>query len=358
MKRPLWMIPVLLGALAVVLAGCGRKKPASPSAQTPAPTVMPTAAPAAALPEGEITGLRFSYDNFSGDPFCLNVFVEDMTDDGAKAEISKRVGPANSTGHTMEGTLALDADQVRALREILASRDLAAWSALPTKSSASSPSRSLIVFSGEKTLYDIPWNARFPETLPPEEDVFYTALYNLFNGLITAAPGWEAVSSPDLDDPGAEPAYTERSVTWFGKEVKLVPGTGVGSADGRGAEIDYEDKSWWAEEGFVGRWTLDRECPTDAPEAPESASLKVFPDGSAEFKLNGVKWTGSVSPVRRFEDSVALTLESDGERRACTVELPLGQSYDRVHVVCWPGPVPEPQFDPIDVYLMKLPEGG
>ena len=363
MRRPLWLLPMLLGALAIVLTGCGRKKPAQPEARPPeptaAPTIAPTAVPAAPPPAaGEITGLRFTYDNYSGDQFCLNVYVEGLSDSGAQAEISKRVGPMNYTGQTMEGTLALDAAQVQRLREILGSRDLAAWSALPTRSSGSSPSRSLIVFSGEEVLYDVRWDAVFPETLPPEEDVFYCELYNFFNGVVSAAPGWEAVRSPDLDDPRADPAYTERSVTWFGKEVKLVPGTGVGSADGRYAEIDYEGRSWWVEEGFTGRWTLDRECPTDGLNVPERASLKVFPDGSVEFKLDDTEWKGTVSAVRRCEDSVGIALENEKGRRACEVGLPLGQSYDRVHVTCYPGPVPEPQFDPIDVYLMKLPEGG
>ncbi len=357
MKKRILIALVIL----MMLFGCG-------ITNTPVPTQTPQAAPTAATPTAaaqaaqtpeaapkRVTGLRFSYDNDSGEQFCLNVYVTELSEDGAKAEVEKRVGPMNGTGHSKEGTLTLSAAQAAALLDILGRYDLAAWSDLPTSGSASSPSRSLIVFSGADTLCDVRWNAKFPETLPPQEDIMYAELYNLFNGLIAETPGWEEVRSEDLADPRENPAYEDRTVTWFGHEVKLVPGTGTWHADGSYAEIDYEGKDWWIEEGFTGRWTLDREQPTDGPNEIGKASLKVMEDGSVLFKLDGEEWPGRLSDIRRYRDSIYMTLERDGERRSCEISLSYEESYERIHVRCYPGPVPEPQFDPIDVYLVKMP---
>ena len=356
MKKLTWL---LIGAAIVLLIGCSKKE--SPAEQPPAnevPTKEPSEkeTPAPDTRDGAVTGLRFSYDRFSGDQVCLNAYVEQMTDSGAKVTLEKRVGPMNYTGHTKEGELTLSGAQVQALREILDSYDLEAWSHLRTRGSGASPSRSLIVFSGDSKLYDIPWDAVFPETLPPQEDIMYAQLFNFFNDLIAQAPGWEEVRSENLEDPRDNAAYGERTVTWFGHEVKLVPGTGTWHEDGSYAQIDYEGRDWWTEEGFVGRWTLDREAPTDDLNVPESASLRVREDGSAELKLNGETWTGAVSPVRYYRDAIGLRLEKDDESRNCQVYACYEESYMRVHVTCHPGPVPEPQFAPIDVYLLKLPE--
>ena len=169
------------------------------------------------------------------------------------------------------------------------------------------------------------------------------------------AADWEEMRTEDPEDPREDLAREDRTVTWFGREVKLVPGTGTGHADGSYAEIDYEGRDWWLEEGFTGRWTLDREQPTDGPNEIGKASLKVMEDGSVLFKLDGEEWTGSLSPVRRYRDSIRMTLERDGESRSCEIGLSYEESYERIHVRCYPGPVPEPQFDPIDVYLVKMP---
>jgi hypothetical protein len=114
------------------------------------------------------------------------------------------------------------------------------------------------VFIGEKMIY-VPWDAIFPETLPPQEDILYFELYNYFNDLISDDPEWEEVVSENMDDPRDNPAYGERNVMQYGKEVRLVPGTGVYSENGAGAEIDYSDLKWWLEEGFTGTWTLSEE---------------------------------------------------------------------------------------------------
>ena len=358
MKR--WIL-ILMGVIAMLCSGCQQKPPAAPTPAAPTPAAPTPAAetPAAETPAGkEITGLRFEYDMYAGDEFCLNAYVEDLSSDGARLELRKRVGPMNSTGRTMEGELTLDARQAAALLDLLGRYDLAAWSALPTRSAAAAPSRSLIVFSGTEKLYDIPWNARFPETLPPQEDVMYCELFNFFNDLVSAAPGWETVRSENLSDPRDNPAYAARTVRWFGRDVELVPGTGTGHEDGRFAEIDYAGKAWWTEEGFVGRWTLDREHPTDDINAPGNAELTVSADGTALLSLDGEDWPGRLSEVRRYLDSAGLTLERDGERRPCEVETPDGETYARIHIRCYPGPYPEEQFPPIDVYLLKQPGGA
>lgn len=352
MKKTILIALVIL----MMLFGCKKKNTTAP-VQTPqvAPTAAAQAAETPENKDGRVTGLHFTYDMYSGEQFYLDVHVSELTERGAKAELTKRVGPMNYTGHKMEGELQLTGEQADTLLEILGRYDLAAWSKLPTSGSGSAPSRSLLVFSGNETIFDIRWNAKFPETLPPQEDIMYAELYNFFNGLIADAPGWEEVRSEDLDDPRENAAYGGRTVTWFGHEVKLVPGTGTWHEDGSYADIDYEGKDWWIEEGFTGRWTLDREQPTDGPNEIGSASLKVMDDGSILFKLDGEEWPGSLSSVRRYKDSVYMTLERDGEKRSCEVGLMYEESYERIHIRCYPGPVPEPQFTPIDVYLVKMP---
>lgn len=330
-------ILIAVGGLLVLLAACGHRGKGKPEPEQ----------------TGDVTALRFTYDMFSGDPFYLSAYVKFQPSGGASAEVEKRVGPMNAEGQKKEGDLSLSAARADALLQILGRYDLAAWSKLPTGSAASAPSRSLMVFSGEETLYDVRWNARFPKTLPPQEDIMYAELFNFFNGLIAETPGWEDVRSDDLDDPRDDPAYGERTVTWFGQEVKLVPGTGQGYDDGRYAEIDYAGKSWWVEEGFVGHWTLDASEPTDGGNAPKTAELTVSADGSALFTLDGAEWPGKTAAVRRYRDSAGLLLARDGDRRNCAVELGGAESYARIHLVCYPGPVPEAQFEPIDVYLLK-----
>lgn len=156
-----------------------------------------------------VTGLRFEYDKYSGEQYYLNAYVEDMTENGGKITLIKRVGPMNYTGHKKEGELTLSGEQVALLWEILDRYDLKAWSQLPTKSSSVSPTRNLIVFRGEKILYRVMWNARFPKTLPPQEDILYFELYNFFNDLVAAESGWEDVISENLKDPRDNPAYYE-----------------------------------------------------------------------------------------------------------------------------------------------------
>ena len=354
------IVPVLL-ALIVLAAACvsacspedgaGKAESAGAAqAAVPAPAEADAARGAA-----DITGLRFVYDKYSGEQYYLNAFVEDLSASGGKVILIKRVGPMNYTGHKKEGELALDGAQAARLREILSGYDLEAWSKLPTASSGVSPTRSLIVFSGDEILYKVMWNAKFPKTLPPQEDILYYELYSFFNGLISAEPGWEEVRSGDPEDPRDNPAYYERTVTWFGHRVKLVPGTGTYHEDGRYAEIDYEGRDWWIEEGFTGSWTLDGEAPSIDPcYARESASLTVNGDGSLVLVLDGEVWQGKVSGLRRYRDSFGITLQNEdfGIRR-CEVSTPVDESYDRIHISYQSDPYPADQYEPIDVFLVR-----
>ena len=301
----------------------------------------------------EITAVRLIYDQYSGEQFYLNVYVDEIGETGSRAAIEKRVGPMNYTGHRKEGVLSLSREETRALLEILGRYDLEAWSHLPVKGASSSPSRSLMVFSGDACLYDVPWNAKFPETLPPQEDIMYMELYNLFNERIRNEPGWEETISEDLEDPRKNPAYGERRVLWFGHEVRLVPGSGTWYEDGRYAEIDYEGKDWWTEEGFTGEWTLNREDPTAGLNEVNSALLTVREDGSLTFEVDGERMTGRVDSVRCYGDDTGFTAEgTDGEKHF-TVASMIAESYEEIRVSCYPGPVPERQFEPIDVNLRK-----
>ena len=362
------LIMLIIGVVAIMLFGCSDNKaeqaqsgsePASADASAKdaaRDTDKDVAEGAAKCDVSSVTGLRFSYDNYSGKEFELNVYVENMSEEGAKVTVEKRVGPMNYTGHTKEGELKLTGGQAAELKDILSRYDLKAWSELPTRGYGYSPTRSLIVFSGNDILYKIMWSAVFPKTLPPEEDIMYAELFNFFNDIIASEPGWEEVRSDNLDDPRDNPAYYEREVTWFGNIVKLVPGTGVWYEDGRGATIDYEGKDWWVEEGFVGEWTLDEENPTGGLNDVKDASLTVRQDGTVLFVKDGEEWTGTVDPGRKYKAETGIALEKDNEYRNCEVYLYYEESYERISVTCYPGPVPEPQFAPIDVNLIKVDE--
>ena len=356
---------VLFAAALVLLNGCvsgpGTASDGAPSAP-PAPPAQEKEQEKGQEPAPEngiitdtsrITGLHFTYDRYAGEELYLDVIVDKMSRKVAIAEIEKRIGPMNYTGVRKEGTIRFGGEQVQELRDILSRYDLKAWTEIRQTVSTTMPSRSLYVFEGDELVYKIAWNTRFPETLPPQEDIMYAELFNFFNHLISAEPGWEEVRSDDLEDPRDNPAYYERTVTWFGNEVRLVPGTGIWYENGSHAEIDYEGRDWWLEEGFTGSWTLDEEHPTNGLNPPEAAALTVNEDGTVLFILDGEEWTGSVASTRRYRDSTGIHLERNGSERSCTVALMREESYERIHLTCYPGPVPEIQFPPIDVYLVK-----
>ncbi len=304
--------------------------------------------------DGEITALHFTYDRYSGNQLYLDVHTDHISVSGADAEITKRIGPANADGGNHTGTLRLTSGQTEELLTILNTYDLEAWSSLPKASSGSSPSCSLIVFSGKKTLYDIPWNAKFPKTVPPQEEIMYVRLFNFFNNILSNTSGWEDVRSDNLENPEDNPAYQPRTVTWFGNEVTLVPGTGTFHEDGSYAEIDYGENNWWMMEGFLGTWSLDPDHPAeDTLSKPESAELTISENGTAVFELNGELWNGTLNSVRIYKGPIGIILKREGETRYGSIDTLQDQSYEQIHITCYPGPVPEPQFDPIDVYLNK-----
>ena len=301
----------------------------------------------------KITNVNFTYDKYSGNQFYLAAYVSKLDTDKALVELTKRVGPMNHSGHKKEGDIYLDVKQIDKLLDIFSRYDLKAWSNLPRSSSSSDPSRFLVILSRDDILYDIRWNARFPKTTPPEEDIFFFELYNFFNDVISKETGWEEVVSENLPDPRDNPAYYEREVEWFGRKVRLVPGTGTFHKDGSYGQLDYEGKDWWIEEEFTGKWVLNEEHPTNGLNIPTSSSLTVREDGTLEFELNGESYPGKVSDTRIYKGSAGIILEKELFRRHCDVETVLDQSYEEIHVTCYPDPVPAKQFEPIDVYLLK-----
>jgi hypothetical protein len=301
-----------------------------------------------------VTEIHFTYDMYAGNQYKLEAWAKDFTPAGASVTIEKRVGPMNYTGFKKRGDLKVDKAQAAALLDVLSRYDIKGWSELPAGSSGSAPSRSLYVFCGEE-MYGVAWNARFPKTLPPQEDVFYCELFNFFNGLIHDEPGWEEVRTDDLDDPRDNPAYGARKVTHFGNEVRLVPGTGVYYADGRGAEIDYGGRDWWREEGFFGVWELDPEKPQDDPfcRNVKEAALRVGADGGVTLELDDERWTGTLPSGRAYLSDIGVRLESGTARRSFTIHPTDQNSYAHLRVSAYPLPHPEEQFIPIDTALVK-----
>lgn len=301
-----------------------------------------------------ITSVHLTYDKYSGDQYFLEAVVDINKDNTAKTIITKRIGPMNYTGTKKEGKISMNEGQVEELLNILSRYDLEAWNNLPSYGSSTSPTRSLYVSKGKDVSYYVAWNAKFPKTLPPEEDIMYMELFNYFNDMIANEPGWEEVVGENLEDPRDNPAYGERTVIWFGNEVRLVPGTGTWYEDGRYSDIDYGDKKWWIEEGFTGEWTLNKDHPTDDLNPVDDASLKVEEDGSLIFEFKGETYKGALSEGRRYMDDAGLWFDADEwTKRYCEVHLVKPESYKEIHVTCYPNPVPSEQFAPIDVYLVR-----
>lgn len=296
-----------------------------------------------------MTEVHMTYDNFSGDQFFMDADVVKISDKGASVKISKRVGPNNYTGKKKEGTIKIDKNQVDELFDILERYDLEGYTQLPAGGSIGTPSRTLSVLKKDDLVYHVSFNTYFPKTLPPEEDIMYFELYNFFNDLIANESGWEEVVGDNLSDPREEPAYYERTVTWFGKEVNLVPGTGVGYKNGKYGQIDYEDKNWWIEEGFVGEWTLDKENSEDVSDA----LLIVNEDGTIVLTTDGIEYKGELSKIRRYMDDVDIYLQIEGRDYGGSILMLNEESYGNIRLECYPLPYPELQFDPVDVYLMK-----
>ncbi len=296
-----------------------------------------------------ITEIHLTYDKSVGEQFYLEADVVKMSEKGADIIMTKRTGPDNSLGKKKKDTVKIDKEKLDELFEILGRYDLEGYTGLQAAGTTTPPYRTLFVLNGDKVVYSVCFNTQFPKTLPPEEDIMYFELFNYFNDIIAGEEGWEEVVGENLPDPRDEPAYYERTVTWFGKEVNLVPGTGVGYDDGKYAVIDYGDKKWWIEEGFTGEWILDK----DNAEDVSYASMTVNDDGEVQLTVDGVLYNGTLDEVRRLKDSVYFSLEIEGRERAATADLMIEESVESIHVSCYPLPVPETQFDPVDVYLIK-----
>lgn len=296
----------------------------------------------------KVTRIVFDYDMFNR--YSLRAVVTDLSAAGAKLEIKKTTGPMNNTGFRKEGKLTLGREETEELLKILGRYDIRGMSGLPKTSGSSAPRRSLYVFEGEERL-GIAFNTDFPETIPPVEDIMYYELFNFFNGRISGEPGWEDVRTEDLPDPRKDPAYGERTASWFGNTVRLVPGTGTHHDTGAGAVIDYGSRIWWQEEGFIGTFSMTEQDREYTYRTADDASLTVKPDGSVVLMLDGTQWTGTLGKTRRYREGIPVSLRNGSAFRDVTIWNLREDSYAELEVRCYPGPVPEPQFPPVDIRL-------
>ena len=284
----------------------------------------------------------FNYDQEDhGAKYSIRVIIEKIDATGAEASIEKWLGPHNYNGKRHKDVILMDADKVGELVRILEGYDLEGWSKLPTKCCSSGVSRTLCLHLNDGTKYYIGFNADFPKTIPPTEDIMYFELFNFFNGLIREA-GWEEVVGEDLKDPRLNPAYTPRTVSWFGNQVKLKIGTGIFYEDGRNAEIDYEGKDWWVEEGFVGYYTGEN-----------GAHMSVEENGNISLFMDGENWQGSVGKKRIYKRHAEIGISCGDKSRWCELHTLKGENYDRIQIRCMPGPIPAPQFTPISINLNR-----
>ena len=308
--------------------------------------------------ESGITEFYFSYDNFSGDQFRLDARAESFKDSNVVLAIEKRIGPMNYTGKSKKGLIRLSEEEGKTLMELLHRYDdrIREWSQLKRSGSTASPSRSLMIWEDGQR-YVVSFDTVFPETNPPEEDIMYYELFTFFNGLLKNKPGWEEVVGVELKDPRNNPAYYERTVMTFGHEVPLKEGTGTYHADGRGATLDYGDDLWWQMEGFTGTWEIgSSDAYPDLENSSDTCTMTVEEDGSVTLVLDSETWKGKVSDKRIYKESISMTMENEGEQRVFHADNIIDDSYEELLLSCYPGPVPEPQFEPVDLILIKKPD--
>lgn len=294
----------------------------------------------------------FDYNMFSGNQYLLNATITDFTEEGAKVEIKKHKGPLNYYGKEKIGIFLLDRRKKEQFLAILSRYPIRKYAGLPSSGAGYAPSRSLYVAEGSEKYYVLPM-AKFPKTIPPEEDIMYFELFNFFNNLIYDAPGWEEVCTENLEDPRNNPAYGERMVNQYGKVVRLVPGTGTVTKDGRGAQIDYQGKQWWVEENFVGTYMMTEQDRSDSKglnPVPE-VSLVVSEDGTVLFTENGEQRSGCLLQTRCYLEDIPLG--GFDEIGGLLVSPCYQDNYGRIRLYRKMRPHPEPQFPSLSVYLTK-----
>lgn len=302
----------------------------------------------------EITEVHFEYDEFSGEQYRLDVWVESITEDGADAQIEKRIGPMNENGRSREGTIRMSAEEVDRLMAILGRYDLEMFSQRPTESANTLPVRVLSVFYGDR-MVSVDWNSEYPKTVGPDEDIMYYEAFNFFEELIDKEPGWEDVRRdlPKEEDHRDNPDIYESTVSWFGHEVSLVPGTGDGSEDGWGAQIDYGEKDWWLKEGFTGSWSMTEEDREQEHSTDSEVLLAVSKDGNVMLRTDDEVWTGQLPEIRYYKNEIWVGLKNANlNERAFAISYQ-NEDYSHLHISAYPGPFPEEQFLPTDVYVTK-----
>jgi len=245
--------------------------------------------------------IEFKYEKRSSGEL-LHALVGSVSENGAEATIRKRNGRANDP-KTVEviGTYSMDSKQLEELTYLLRKYPVEEIMNAPRRHSfGGNIGLELRIRDGDKNLYIGNLNA-FPDSLPPMRELLYTELYNFFNAFVSADEKMKSVWTEQLPDPAADPKYGARTVLHFGKEVSLVPGTGYG--DNYGDEIDYGDRKWWIEEGYVGSYIMTEEDKMLKMITEDSASFIIREDGSFELTLDGTLYTGNFGTTRYYKQS-------------------------------------------------------
>lgn len=260
---------------------------------------------------GVVTEFRFEYEDRTSGNLVKAEFEGLTPEGGVEMQITKRVGRANYPATVKKTkTYVLDARTYGELCRLLGSFDLKGYSQLPRSSSyAGSVSRSLRVVTDGEISY-ISDFLIFPDEVPSPKEVMYVAIFNFINDLTLDDPQMADVAMERQEDPYDRPFNQERTVMSYGKSVRLVPGTGYDVDDGEGARIDFGDRSWWVEEGYVGTWVMtdadraklypDTDDPFMIGTVYESASLTIREDGSGTFVLDGDEHTIELCPERYY----------------------------------------------------------
>jgi len=250
-------------------------------------------------PPAGIWEMEFTFEKRSSGEL-LHALVDTVTENGADVTIRKRNGLLNDPD-TIEvtETYSMDRTKYEALVELLRAYPLNEIVNAPRKSSfGGNIGMELRICEGEKNLY-IGNLHSFPDGLPPMRELLYTELYNFFNAIASSDDRMDSVRTEQMPDPRTDPKYSERTVLHFGREVSLVPGTGYDND--YGAEIDYGDKKWWIEDGYVGEYVMtdaDKNC-TDVTES--AASFVILEDGTFRLTINDILYTGTLPKARCYK---------------------------------------------------------
>ena len=122
----------------------------------------------------------------------------------------------------------------------------------------------------------------------------------------------ESVEETAGQEAASEPAVVEATVNWHGQEKTIR--VKDGQEDYTGAVIDYGEKNWWVEEGFVGQYTMTETTSTLEGTTESFSELTVYENGNVVWVTDGDVYSGELLSSRYYGDAAHGYVTSERDR--------------------------------------------